>query len=83
MKIVDKDFEPRETSSTYDKVRQCIDSMNFLEDDSHDFVLVVTSGLDGYTTVGTNLSPSDSVFILESAKLGLIMGDPEQSENLH
>jgi len=82
MKIVDKDFEPKETSSTYDRIRQCIDSMPFLDDDSHDFILVVTSA-NGYTTVGTNLSTSDSVFILESAKLGLIMGEPEPSENLH
>ena len=82
MKIVDKDFTPKETSSTYDKIRQCIDSLDFLDHDSHDFALVVTSA-EGYTTVGTNLKTGDAVFILESAKLGLIMGDSEPSESLH
>ena len=82
MKIVDKDFTPKATSSTYEKIRQCIDSMTFLDDDSHDFALIVTSP-EGYTTVGTNLQTGDAVFILESAKLGLIMGDAEHSENLH
>lgn len=82
MKIVDKDFTPKAKTSTYDKIRQCIDSMTFLDDDSHDFALIVTSA-EGYTTVGTNLQTGDAVFILESAKLGLIMGDSEPSERVH
>ena len=41
MKIVDKDFTPKAKTSTYDKIRQCIDSMAFLDDDSHDFVLLI------------------------------------------
>ena len=82
MKIVDKDFTPNVKTSTYDKVRTCIDHMPFLEDSSHDFVLVVTSP-SGYTTVGTNLQTGEAVFILESAKLGLITGDPEAPENIH
>lgn len=82
MKLVDKDFKPKQPTPTYDKIQQCIDSLPFLEDDSHDFVLIVTSP-DGYTTVGTNLTTGEAVFILESAKLCLIMGDAEPSDRVH
>jgi hypothetical protein len=82
MKIVDKDFKPKQSTPTYDKIQRCIDSLPFLEDDSHDFALIVISP-NGYTTVGTNLTTGEAVFILEAAKLGLIMGDPEPDSNVH
>jgi hypothetical protein len=75
MKVVKGRFEGKDTdkNTTKDKILKAVEQMPYLDTtDQYDFSLVV-SDPEGYTTVATNVCIADTVFMLESSKLGLIL----------
>ena len=86
MKVINGKFEDKDKdkNTTKAKILKAVEQMPYLDNtDKYDFSLVV-SDPDGYTTVATNVCIADTVFMLESSKLGLIMsGNDEEEETLH
>jgi hypothetical protein len=87
MKVVKGKFESKDKvkNTTKAKILKAVDQMPYLDStDQYDFSLVV-SDPDGYTTVATNVCIADTVFMLESSKLGLIlnMSGQDDDDTLH
>ncbi len=86
MKVINGKFEDKDKdkNTTKAKILKAVEQMPYLDNtDKYDFSLVV-SDPDGYTTVATNVCIADAVFILESAKIGLIMShNDEDEETMH
>ena len=87
MKVVKGRFEGKDTdkSTTKAKILKAVEQMPYLDaTDQYDFSLVV-SDPEGYTTVATNVCIADTVFMLESSKLGLIlnMSGHDDDDTLH
>ena len=86
MKVINGKFEAKDkdNNTTKAKILKAVAQMPYLDDtDKYDFSLVVSDPA-GYTPVATNVCTADTVFILESAKLGLIMsGNHKDEETKH
>jgi hypothetical protein len=83
MNIIDGNFsDKKERSTTLEKLQSAIDGMQISEADADTEFALVVFNPDGYTTVGTSMSIMETVFMLESAKMGLMAGDPEDSTTL-
>jgi hypothetical protein len=81
MKVIDGNFN-KEEMTTLEKLTAAIDSLQLDEDDTEtEFALVVYDRI-GYTTVGTSLSIAEAIFLLESAKIGLLSGEPTISDTV-
>ncbi len=81
MKVVDGKFDKKEMT-TLEKLTGAIDSLQLEEDDKDTEFALVVYDREGYTTIGTSLSIAEAVFLLESAKIGLLSGEPTLSDTL-
>jgi hypothetical protein len=82
MKVIDGKFN-RESMTTLEKLRAAVDSLQLEENDKDTEFALVVYEKSGYTTIGTSLSIAESIFLLESAKIGLLSGEPTISETVH
>lgn len=89
MKVVKGAFEDKkdkkEKKTARQKIMKALDSMPYLDGvEEYDFSLVV-SDPQGYTTVATNVCIADTVLMLESCKLALIlnMSGDDTDEVMH
>ena len=79
MKVVDGKFQTsKQPTSTKEKLLNLVEELNLADDDFLTEFTVVICRPDGYTNVGMSLPVPEAVFMLESAKLGLLMGEPEE-----
>lgn len=81
MKVIDGKFN-KEAMTTLEKLTAAIDSLELAEDDTDTEFALIVYDRAGYTTIGTSLSVAESIFLLESAKIGLLSGEPTISNTL-
>lgn len=81
MKVIDGKFDKKEMT-TLEKLTGAIDSLQLEEDDKDTEFALVVYDREGYTTIGTSLSIAEAIFLLESAKIGLLSGEPTLSDTL-
>lgn len=81
MKVINGNFN-KEEMTTLEKLTSAIDSLQLEDDDTETEFALVVYNRSGYTTVGTSLSIAEAIFLLESAKIGLLSGEPTISDTL-
>jgi hypothetical protein len=82
MKVIDGKFNKTPESTTLEKITKVVDSMDIDEEDVDTEFALIVYNREGFTTIGTSLSIAESIFLLESAKIGLLAGEPDVSTTL-